>query len=100
MVSGSVKSSYRRAFLTDGMSQNFSTCDFAAWLKDILGNPVHKVVSAKNHITGCCTVGRQSHGIEPKSSVLDAGCRNEFNVSESPSDERVTYSTEGNDRKE
>ena len=44
--------------------------------------------------------GRQSHGTEPKSSVLDTGCSNELNVSESLSDERVTFGTEGNDRKE
>ena len=44
--------------------------------------------------------GCQSHGTEPKSSVLDTGCSNELNVSESPSDERVIFGTEGNDRKE
>ena len=44
--------------------------------------------------------GRQSHGTEPKSSVFDTGCSNELNVSENPSNKRVTFGTEGNDRKE
>ena len=44
--------------------------------------------------------GRQSCGIEPKSSVLDTRGSNEFNVSESPSDERVSFGMEGNDSKE
>ena len=44
--------------------------------------------------------GRHSHGTEPKSSVLDTGRSNELNVSESPSDELITFGTEGNGRKE
>ena len=58
-----------RAFLTDGMSQNFSTCVFVAWLKDILENPVQEVVradrmDAKSHITGCYTVMKVGSHVE------------------------------------
>ena len=44
--------------------------------------------------------GRHSRGMKPKSSVLDTRGSNELNISESSSEERVTFGMEKNDSKE